>query len=213
MAHPAAKQKAKAASSASWSGYEEWKETRSLGACTKAGAVVSKTWYLNRRSVDAKVCVTDLSDNMITESKKLYAGTDMEGRFLVFHGALAHWSGGEAQLYIRTRYPGFENARGLDSCGFTDLKYAMSFNCALTWPYPYGDVHRIFGQGTPKGMWHLMEQTWTAMGVPANARIMEGISGWGLVCDRAIEAKGTIAPRRELPDRPPRAEDARRGGT
>ena len=62
-----------------------------------------------------------------------------------------------AQLYIKTRYPGFENrfiepvgttcagkiyrdmvpsnspenARGLDSFGFADLEYAMCFNCAL----------------------------------------------------------------------------------
>ena len=34
--------------------------------------------WLNRRSKDAKVCVTDLIDHMITESKKIYAGTDME---------------------------------------------------------------------------------------------------------------------------------------
>ena len=36
-----------------------------------------------------------------------------------------------------------------------------------------------------------MEQTWTAVGVPTNARITEGISGWERVCDKIIEAKGT----------------------
>jgi hypothetical protein len=30
-----------------------------------------------------------------------------------------------------------ENARGLDSLGFADLEYAMCFNCALAWHYPY----------------------------------------------------------------------------
>ena len=44
VAYPAAKQKAKAASSASWSGYEEWKETKNLEVCTKTGAIVSITW-------------------------------------------------------------------------------------------------------------------------------------------------------------------------
>ena len=44
VAYPAAKQKAKAASSASWSGYEEWKETKNLEGCTKTGAIVSITW-------------------------------------------------------------------------------------------------------------------------------------------------------------------------
>ena len=109
--------------------------------------------WLNRRSEDAKVCVTDLIDHMITESNKIYAGTDMEDRFLMFHDALAQWNEDEAQLYIKNRYPGFENrfkpmgttcastiyhdmvpgnspknARGLDSFGFADLEYAMCFN-------------------------------------------------------------------------------------
>jgi hypothetical protein len=29
-----------------------------------------------------------------------------------------------------------ENSRGLDSYGFADLEYAMSFNCALSSVYP-----------------------------------------------------------------------------
>ena len=37
-----------------------------------------------------------------------------------------------------------------------------------------------------------MEQTWTAMGIPTNARITEDISGWERVCDKIIEAKGCI---------------------
>ena len=63
-------------------------------------------------------------------------------------------------------------------------------NCALAWHYPYGDHRRIFGQGTPKEVWHLMEQTWTVVGVPTNARITEDISGWERVCDKIIETKG-----------------------
>jgi hypothetical protein len=87
-----------------------------------------------------------------------------------------------------------ENARGLDSFGFAGLEYAMCFNCALAWHYPYGDPRRIFGQGTPKEVWYLMEQTWTIVGAPSNARITEGISGWGRLCDKIIEAKGFIVP-------------------
>ena len=70
----------------------------------------------------------------------------------------------------------------------------MCFNCALAWHYPYGDPRRIFGQGTPKEVWYLMEQTWTVVGVPTNARITEDISGWERVCDKIIEAKGCIVP-------------------
>ena len=101
--------------------------------------------------------MTDLIDHMITESKKIYAGTDIEDRFLMFYDALSQWNEAEALLYIKTRHPGFvnrfikpvgttcagtiyhdripgnwpENARGLDSFGSADLEYAMCFNCAL----------------------------------------------------------------------------------
>lgn len=104
----------------------------------------------------------------------------MEGKFVMFHNALAQWNEKESQEYTGEKYPGFtsrfikpagrtcagtiykdrpprnspENARGLDSCGFADLEYAVCINCALSWVY--GDPRRIFGQGTPKEMWHLM---------------------------------------------------------
>ena len=39
-----------------------------------------------------------------------------------------------------------------------------------------------------------MEQTWKVAGIPTNARITEDISGWERVCDKIIEAKGTIVP-------------------
>ena len=39
-----------------------------------------------------------------------------------------------------------------------------------------------------------MEQTWTVVGVPTNARITEDISGWERVYDKIIEAKGCIVP-------------------
>ena len=41
--------------------------------------------------------------------QNIYAGTDMEDLFLMFHDALAQWNEDEAQLYIKTRYSGFEN--------------------------------------------------------------------------------------------------------
>ena len=49
--------------------------------------------------------MTDLIDHMITESKKIYAGTDIEDRFLMFHDALSQWNEAEALLYIKTRHP------------------------------------------------------------------------------------------------------------
>ena len=163
-------------------------------------------------------CVTDLVDHMILESKKLYAGTPQEHTFLLFHDALSTWYESEVQTYIKETYPGYEqrfirpvgstcagtlykdrppgnspeNARGLDSYGFADLEYAMSFNCALSWVYPYGDPRRIFNQGTPEQVWYLMEQTWTVVGAPSDDRIAEDIAGWERVVDKIIEANGCI---------------------
>ena len=70
----------------------------------------------------------------------------------------------------------------------------MCFNGALAWHSPYGDPRRIFGRGTPKEVWYLMEKTWTVMGATSNARITEYISGCELVCDKIIEAKGCVVP-------------------
>jgi hypothetical protein len=53
----------------------------------------------------------------------------------------------------------------------------MSFNCALSSVYPYGDPRRIFGQETPSKVWRLMIETWTVVGAPSDARITEDISG------------------------------------
>ena len=73
----------------------------------------------------------------------------------------------------------------------------MCFNCALAWcnvALPLRRPRRIFGQGTPKEVWYLLEQSWTAVGAPSNARITKEISGWERLCDKIIEAKGCIAP-------------------
>jgi len=70
----------------------------------------------------------------------------------------------------------------------------VCFNCALARHCLYGDARRIFDQGTPKEVWHLMEQTWAAVGVTTNALITEGISRGGRVCGKITGAKGTIAP-------------------
>ena len=57
---------------------------------------------------------------------------------------------------------------------------------------PYGDPRRIFNQGTPRQVWHLKMETWTVVGAPFNARFTEDISGWERVCEKIIEANGTI---------------------
>jgi len=165
--------------------------------------------WLNRRSEDAKVCVTDLIDHMITESKKIYAGTDM----------MRSPSGTRTRRSSTSR-TGTRGSRTASSSPWAPrapARFTMTWSPATrsrtpgastrsalltsSTPYvstarhcPYGDARRIFGQGTPKEVWHLMEQTWTAVGVPTNARITEDFSGWERVCGKIIEAKGTIVP-------------------
>lgn len=196
------------------SGEPRWKEAIKAQLHNRAGSGKSK----------ALRCVTDLIDHMIEESKKLYAGTDMQDKFMIFHDALSTWYEGEAQEYIKQQHPGYadrfirpvgttaagtiyntgtisrppgnspENARGLDAYGFFDLEHAMSFNCALAHVYLFGDERRIFGQGTPRELWFLMEQTWSVVGAPSNARIAEDIEGWERVCQKIVAAEGCIVP-------------------
>ena len=56
---------------------------------------------------NVKWCVADLVDRMITDSKGLYKGTDMEDRCVMFHDALDRWNGKDEQGYIEEKYPGF----------------------------------------------------------------------------------------------------------
>jgi hypothetical protein len=51
-------------------------------------------------------CLADLIDHMILETQKLFKGTDMEDRSLLFHDALAQWNEGEEQAYLEVKYPG-----------------------------------------------------------------------------------------------------------
>jgi len=39
-----------------------------------------------------------------------------------------------------------------------------------------------------------MEETWTTVRAPSDARIAEDIAGWEKVCEKIIEAKGCIVP-------------------
>ncbi|KAJ1424247.1 hypothetical protein B484DRAFT_464846 [Ochromonadaceae sp. CCMP2298] len=54
----------------------------------------------------ALVCITDVIDHVISESKCMYAGTSCEDTFIIFHYGLKQWWEKEAQAYIREKgYP------------------------------------------------------------------------------------------------------------
>ena len=86
-----------------------------------------------------------------------------------------------------------ENARATDSFGFADLEYSINLNHALACVYPYGDARRIFGQGTPNEVWHLMNECWIHC-APAPERIKEDILGWKGVAQQIVDAKGAMVP-------------------
>jgi hypothetical protein len=48
-------------------------------------------------------------------------------------------------------------------------------------PHSWGPALWIFGQGTLKEVWYLIDQTKTVVGAPLNARITEDFSGLGRV--------------------------------
>jgi len=181
------------------------------------------------------VCLTDLIDHMTTESKKIYAASDMEGRFLMFHDALAQWNEDEAQLYIKNRYPGFENhfikpvgttcastiyhdmvpgnspenAQGLDSFGFADLEFQLRAGMALPLRRCAPDLWPEDAQGgvAPHGA------DLDGRRRPHKRAHHGGHLGVGAGVRQDHRGQGHYRPRRELPDRPPCAEVARRWGT
>ena len=66
------------------------------------------TTVINSRSKDAKRCVTDLIDYTVTELQKIYEGTVMKDKWMVYGDALSSWHEHEAQKYLKEKYPGME---------------------------------------------------------------------------------------------------------
>jgi hypothetical protein len=160
-----------------------------------------------------KRCVTDLMDHIVAESTKIYAGTDMEDKFLIFHDGLTQWWEVQAQAYLDAK--GFKNrqlccigdtnigtryyqkvvgdspelCRALDSFGFADLMRCVNTHVALTSVYAVDDVRR-FKMGTPAEVWYTLTRCWEIE--PTSARIIEDIKALPRVLDVLIENKGAV---------------------
>jgi hypothetical protein len=177
-------------------------------------AAIIKT--INMRSKNAKRCVTDLIDYTIIGAKKMYDGTPMQDKWMCYADAMAAWGEKEAQDHLAKKWPDYaarfirpvglsrtgttlkhvgppgnspENARGTDSFGFAKLEAAMAFNMSLSSVYPYGDPRRIFSQGTPKEVWHLMSETWEYC-APSIESIVKDFEGWPRVAEKIAAAGG-----------------------
>ena len=138
-------------------------------------------------------------DHIIAQMKAKFDGTWYEDKWMVYHDALSAWTATDSMEYLNStgyadrfitivgtnndlvckRYrnskPGNspEFSRGCDSFGFPKHKLAMEFNCSLASVYPLGDPRRIFNQGNPMELWHLMETTWTEVAPDSESLVQD----------------------------------------
>ena len=164
-------------------------------------------------------CVTDFMDHIIAQMKAKFDGTWYEDKWMVYHDALSAWTARESMEYLNStgyadrfitivgtnndlvcrRYknskPGNspEFSRGCDSFEFPKHKPAMEFNCSLASVYPYGDARRIFKQGTPTELWHLMETTWVEI-APDSASLVQDFLAFLPVARIVHENEGRLVP-------------------
>ena len=163
-----------------------------------------------------KKCPKKIMDYTIIGAKAMYDGTPMQDKWMCYADAMAAWGEKEAQEHLAKKWPEYavrfirpvgssrvgttlkhvgppgnspENARGTDSFGFSRLEAAMAFNMSLSSVYPYGDARRIFLQGTPKEVWHLMSETWEHC-APSIESILEDFEGWPRVAKKIAAAGG-----------------------
>ena len=91
-------------------------------------------------------------------------------------------------------YDSPEFASGLDSHGFADLYYAVSYCCSLASVYPMGDVRRQFwNQGTKEQLFLVMEQVWMHV-APTSERIIEDLEHLPDVVKKIIAHGGAVVP-------------------
>ena len=155
-----------------------------------------------------------MMDHIVSESSKVYAGTEYADTFLIFHDGLSQWWEPDAQAHLEA--PGFrdrqlrclgdtnkgnhhyegkvvgdspELRRGLDSYGFADLEAAVTYNCALSSVYDLSDPRR-FSMGTPDAVWSALPRCWEV--APTSERIVEDISALPRVLDVIIEHQGAV---------------------
>ena len=173
---------------------------------------------INGRSKNAKRCVTDLMDYTIIGGKEMYDGTPMQDTWMCYADAMAAWGEKEAQEHLAEKWPAYagrfirpvgtsrvgttakhvgppgnspENVRGTDAFGFSRLEAAMAFNASLSSVYPFAicDPRRIFSQGTPNEVWHLMSETWKHC-APSTESLLEDFNGWPRVAEKIVAAGG-----------------------
>ena len=188
---------------------DTWREELKLACSKTIGAKDSP-------SLKGYVCVTDLMDHVVAESKRLFKDTKYADSFVIYHDALKQWWEPEAQAHLREQHGiGPERQlciRGetndavakhyidrlvgdspefcpLDSNLFSDFEFAMKQNLAHTYWLPHDHPDKWLA-GTPKEVQRLMEMTWAHDGAVPSERIVEDICRFPAALDAVIAAKG-----------------------
>ena len=160
-----------------------------------------------------KICITELIDHVISQSKALYAGTEFADSFYIFHDGLTAWWEPSAQAYIASlgfqdrqlrcidptnadnRYKGKpvgdspELCRALDSFGFAYLQSSVRLHSAITSLLPK-DHPKRFNMGTPAQVESTLRRCWTV--APTSEQIITDIQGLPRVLEKIILAKGCV---------------------
>ena len=165
-----------------------------------------------------RICITELIDHAITQSDAIYAGTEWELTYMLFHDGLTAWWEPEAQAYLasrgfahrqlrcldptnasgpakryRNKLPGDspEMARALDSYGFAHLSRSLKLHTSLTSVLPVDHPQR-FKMGTPKEVWSSLQRVWTV--APTSAQIVADIDAFPAVLQKIVEFAGCVVP-------------------
>lgn len=167
-------------------------------------------------SLKGYICVTDLMDHVVSQSKEAFADTPYADSFVLFHDALKQWWEPEAQQHLLEKH-GIGPTRQLciqgdtneavaahyrnklvgdspelcplDSNLFSDYEFAMRQNLAYSYWLPH-NAEGKFLSGTPSEIQDLMERTWAHDGAVTSERIVEDICRWPAALKAIIEAKG-----------------------
>jgi len=188
---------------------ETWREELKHACSKTLGAKDSPT-------LKGYICVTDLMDHIVAESKRLFEDTKYADSFFVYHDALKQWWEPEAQAHLLKQHGigserqlcirGDTNAAvakhylnrlvgdspefcPLDSNLFSDFEFAMRQNMAHTYWLPHDHPDKWLAC-TAKHVQRLMELTWAHDGAVRSERIVEDICRFPAALDAVIAAKG-----------------------
>lgn len=152
---------------------------------------------------------------VMTESRKVYAGTAVQDTFIIFYDGLKQRWAKEDQEYLHTKWhmndrqlrafgdtnvgtryecgvigDSPELCWGLDAYGFSDLERCISYHVALSSFIKDFNDPRCFKLGTPADVFKTISRCWEFE--PASTRIVQDIQDFERVLGLIVDAGGII---------------------